>query len=508
MACFFSVINAQDKIDSIKIYDCANNLAYSLVYHWEKNNTAACFSLYDRTGYFLRNITQDSLSRLDFKDDNGDLFFYSGLRRERKQRFFDIYDHFNKPAEKLVFQGFFSREDSDVVRFSDISSQHLLTLRYLYAAGRIERINVLDADGALSHHVEVFYNDGGAVSGMRCLLKAFSKPAVGSSADVDPRLLFDLLYVYQEIPGLTQPPYFSPAALALSPDGKRLYVAGATARRVTEVDISAGFGTQGRTLLLPKEPTGLAVSSDGRSIYVTCASDLRPDGEVFVVDAADFTQKRSFGVGHSARSPVISPDGNRLYICNRFKNIISIYNTLTGGLIDTVPVVREPFAAALTPDGKRLVVTNFLPYVRTRFEDSVACGIVSIINTDTRRIESNVALTNGAQSLAGICVSTDGKYAYVSHLLSNFNLTPLKHTNRTWINMNVISVVDIANDSNVDVVPLDRKNSGAADPWGIACDSSRLYVVSSGSQMLHVMKLDSLHQALERLATPGICQRI
>ncbi len=321
---------------------------------------------------------------------------------------------------------------------------------------------------------------------------AFSERA----SDVSPQLLFDVLYAYQELPGLTQSPYISPTALAPSPDGKKLYVAGQTGRSVTEVDISSGLGTVSRTVLLPKEPTGLVVSPDGNRIYVTCSSQRRPDGEVFVVGTGSFSIEKSFSAGHSARSPVISPDNGTLYICNEFKNFVSIYNTSTGALIDTVHVLRLPFSAAITPDGARLVVANFLPYVNTRYEDTVAQGTVTIINTASRSVEANVNLTNGSQSLAGICVSQDGKYAYVSHIRSMPNMTPLNVISGGWINANAISVVDIVNKRYVDVVLLDRKSSGAANPWGVSCDSHTLCVVSAGSQEIHVMNLDSLHKML------------
>ncbi len=324
-----------------------------------------------------------------------------------------------------------------------------------------------------------------------------------SASDVSPQLLFDVLYAYQELPGLTQSPYISPTALTPSPDGKKLYVAGNTGRCVTELDISSGLGTVSRTVLLPKEPTGLTVSPDGNRIYVTCSSQRRPDGEVFVVGTGSFSIEKSFLAGHSARSPIISPDNGTLYICNEFKNFVSVYNTSTGALLDTVPVLRSPFSAALTPDGAHLVVANFLPYVLTRYEDSIAQGTVTIINTTTRSVEANVNLTNGSQSLAGICVSQDGKYAYVSHIRSMSNMTPLNVISGGWINANAISVVDIVNKRNVDVVLLDRAYSGAANPWGVSCDAHTLCVVSAGSQEIHVMKLDTMHQKLAVVAQPS-----
>ncbi len=492
---------AQDRVDTLKIYDRADNLLYFLTYDYGTDSILIGQSLYDRTGYFLKAVTIDSTGRQSFRDDNGDLYHYSLSHRDSTRSYFDIFDHFNKPLEQRVYQGFYSvGATAGIVEFFNLSGGLTHQMRYIFDGSRIERINVLDNAGVLSNHVDVHYRNRPIRLWTR--IAGIWRNSSGRFSDVSSQLLFDVLYAYQELPGLTQSPYLSPTALAPSPDGKKLYAAAATGRRVMEVDISSKLGTAGRTLLLPKEPTGLAVSPDGNSIYVTCASASRPDGEVFVVSTAGFTLERSFSAGHSARSPLLSPDGGTLYICNQFRNLVSIYNALTGALVDTVPVLREPFSAAITPDGTRLLVTNFLPYARTRHEDSVACGIVTFINTAARSVEAIVELTNGAQSLAGICVSKDGKYAYVCHLLSFFNMTPLRHNKGNWPNMNAVSVVDILNKCNIDVMPLDRAAYGAADPWAISCDSQVLCIVSAGNPGIHVMRLNSLHQALSRMAEP------
>ncbi len=500
LACF-SMTGAQDRIDTLKIYDRADNLLYYLTYDYGADSILIGQSLYDRTGYFLKVISLDNSGKQSFKDDNGDLHHYSLSHKDSTRSYFDLFDHFNKPLEQRVYQGFYSPGALEgVVEFFNLSGGLTHQMRYIFDCGRIARINLLDNAGVLSNHVDAHYMNQ-PISIWTRIARIWKNPP-GRFSDVSPQLLFDVLYAYQELPGLTRSPYISPTSLAPSLNGRKLYVAGATGRMVMEVDISSGLGTVSRTLMLPKEPTGLVVSPDGNSIYVTCASELRPDGEVFVVSTAGFTLERSFSAGHSARSPIIGPDNRTLYICNQFKNLVSIYNALTGALVDTVHVIREPFSAAITPDGTRLLVTNFLPLARTRHEDSVACGIVTFINTAARSVEANVELTSGAQSLAGICVSKDGKYAYVSHILSMFNMTPLRHKRGNWTNMNAVSVVDILNKCNVDVMTLDRENAGAADPWAVSCDSHVLCIVTAGSQAIHVMKLDSLHQALSMTEQP------
>ena len=95
---------------------------------------------------------------------------------------------------------------------------------------------------------------------------------------------------------------------------------------------------------------------------MTCAA---PHSTVSVLDAASGEQRAAIPAGHTAMSPVISPDGQRLYVCNRFDNDVAVIDLPAGREVARVPAVREPVAAALTPDGQMLLVANHLPNART-----------------------------------------------------------------------------------------------------------------------------------------------
>jgi YVTN family beta-propeller protein len=325
---------------------------------------------------------------------------------------------------------------------------------------------------------------------------AWAEPA---DEDVSPSLVNELLYIYKELPGLTRSEYLSPTDLVVSPDQKTLYVAERTGREITFVDISSVPGSVAKRTGLPKEPTGLALSPDGSKLYVTCYSQRRPDGEVCVINTSSGTIERIFEVGHSPRSPVVSPDGSKLYVCNWFKNFVSVVDLASNNITDTIAVQREPYAADITPDGTRLVVANFLPDGRSDVDTIMAA--VSIINTQTNTVENHVDCENGAQSLMDICVSGDGKYAYVTHVRSMHTMTPLNVIAGGWINANGVSIIDIAAKKYVNIILVDDPYSGAANPWGIACDSNYLCLNTAGSQELHVMDLNKMHQELANL--PG-----
>ena len=111
----------------------------------------------------------------------------------------------------------------------------------------------------------------------------------------------------------------------------------------------------------------------------------------------------------------------------------------------------------------------------------------------------------------GLAISPDGRYAFVTHLLANYHLSTT-HIEQGWMNMNVVSVVDLATRELLNTVPLDHLLLGAGNPWGVGCtsDGRRLVIAHAGSHELSVIDLPAMLKKLweiypSRLAggTPG-----
>lgn len=274
--------------------------------------------------------------------------------------------------------------------------------------------------------------------------------------------------------------WLGPAALAISPDGKTLYVAGADARQVLWVQTA--YGVVVRRVEVPAPPAGLAVTPEGSRLIVVCSAPQ----SVIEVRAADSGQLlHTLAAGHTATAPVVSPDGNRLYVCNRFQNDVSVIDLEARKEIARVPVVREPVAAAITPEGQALVVANHLPLART--DDPYGgevCAAVTVIDTRSLRAE-HVALPHGSNGLRGIRIAPDGRHAVVTHLLSNFQKVPFR-VDMGWINTNVVSILDVPGRRLVSTIGMDEQDLGAANPWDIvwSADGRTVWVSLSGTHEL------------------------
>ncbi len=280
------------------------------------------------------------------------------------------------------------------------------------------------------------------------------------------------------------PEYLGPRALAAGRDGSTLYVACEDARQVAWVRIEDGQVL--RRVDLPSEPTGLTLSPDSTRLVVTCAA---PQSSVMVLDAVTGQTLQILTAGHTAMSPVVSPDSRWLYVCNRFDNDVSVFDFVTGGLVTRIRVEREPVVAAITSDGQTLLVANHLPSTRTdhAFRGNVS-PLVTVIRTDSLAT-SAVQLPHGANGIRGMSISPDGQFVLVTHLLSNFESVPFR-VDTGWINVNVVSVIDLSQGKRIATIGLDEYYRGAGNPWDViwSADGTMLYVSLAGTHELAAIR--------------------
>ncbi|MBW7864224.1 MAG: c-type cytochrome [Candidatus Hydrogenedentes bacterium] len=290
------------------------------------------------------------------------------------------------------------------------------------------------------------------------------------------------------------PVFRSPQEIIASADGKLLYVCEATANAVAVVDTAKD--KVARRIELADPPGGLALSADGKTLYITAAV---PQGMVRVVDAASGKVQAEIAAGHTPVAPVLSPDGALLYVCNRFNNDVAVIDLASKTTLARVPVTREPVAAALTPDGKLLYVANLVPDGPS--DGDYTGAVVSVIDTAARSLAATVALPNGSTGLHGVCVSPDGAHVYVTHILARYQM-PTTQLERGWMNTNALSVLDAASMSLVNTVLLDDVDLGGANPWAVACtaDGKSVCVTHAGTHEISVIDRAALHDRLARAA--------
>jgi len=223
--------------------------------------------------------------------------------------------------------------------------------------------------------------------------------------------------------------------------GTTAFVSNRSENILSVIDVSSGTLLQ--TVPAGGGPQGLALSPDGRFLYI--AQSL--DNAVLVLSASDFSVQKSIATAGAPTDIAVSPDGELLYVTCR--DFIEIIRTGDDTIQELISDVREPAGLALTPDGRRLFVTSAsqgtLTVINTRdltLSDVIDLGSdfgpsgvrvapggdllyvtgfssTKILALDTRDLSMKDSIDLGMEP-SGMAFSPDGTLAYVQHAREGF----------------------------------------------------------------------------------------
>ena len=287
--------------------------------------------------------------------------------------------------------------------------------------------------------------------------------------------------------------YAGPVALALDRQGYHLYVADREENSVADIDLESELAV--RQFDVNGPVSGLTTTGD--YLYVTSG---QAKGYVDVFDLATGQSIQSMAVGHTPMSPKVTSDGHWLVICNRFNNNIGIKSLISNEPWFNVSVPREPVAVAITPDNSLAVVANHIQAGRS--DVNFVAPVISLIDIASHSRIMDISLPNGSSGVRDVCISPDGHYAYLTHLIGRYQM-PTTQVDRGWMNTNALSIIDLQSRTWLTSVLLDDVDMGAANPWGLTCspDGKLLIVSISGTHELCLIDRVRLHNKIESART-------
>lgn len=159
-----------------------------------------------------------------------------------------------------------------------------------------------------------------------------------------------------------------PYELQVSPDGKFAYTLSWRAGVVQRIDLAnPTTPTETDSLVQDFNAQGLALSPDGKRLWVS----LVEADEIVEIDPLTMKEVRRIPVGLAplnqplmaprGRDPglmVLSPDGKRLYVVCAMSNDVSVIDTEKNQVVGEIPTGWYPSGIALSQDGKTLFVGN------------------------------------------------------------------------------------------------------------------------------------------------------
>lgn len=194
-----------------------------------------------------------------------------------------------------------------------------------------------------------------------------------------------------------------PWGLAVSPDGKRLYVPNHDANTVSDftIDTLSGQLTAASTITVGTQARAVAFSPDGTKAYVINQGSSN-NGSVSVIDVAAGTVTATVATTTQLTEGVVSSDGTRLFVA--YTRGIHYFDTATNTITSSVPFSTEVRGIDVNNAGTKVYVT--------RVNDQS----VSVLDVATEDFTPQAA---AGQQPMSVTLSPAGAYAYVAGNTSN-----------------------------------------------------------------------------------------
>jgi YVTN family beta-propeller protein len=183
--------------------------------------------------------------------------------------------------------------------------------------------------------------------------------------------------------------------MALTPDGGTAYIANRANRRLAIVSLPSG---RGRTVMPVVSPSDVALTPDGRTLFVSGCKPICVPGFIQTFDTTTHRFTHEIAVGSSPFRVVMAPDGAHAYTANLAGATVSVVDVAANATTATVNVPVQPTGLAVSPDN------------RTVWVASQTGGALTAIDATTNQVRASLPIEQARDVVA----APDGRRVYVS----------------------------------------------------------------------------------------------
>lgn len=286
------------------------------------------------------------------------------------------------------------------------------------------------------------------------------------------------------IPKLINADYYSPFNLALSGNGKELFVVAEEAGLLMIVDTEKEKITH--KIRVGNQPHTVILDSDEKFAYV---SNQWSDN-ISVINLSTMSVTDTLKTGNGPAGIALSSDGQTLYAVNSYTNDISVIDIRSGKELKRLAAGNNPTGIVMAPDKNRLYVTSrralLVPY-----GDPVVCEL-TVINDNSKTISAREDMES-AYMMENIVFTPDGGLALMP-LIRPKNLIPSIQVERGFMMTNGMAVIEQKTGGRIIQLLLDEPNQYFADPFDVAItpDGKRAFISHAGVNLISVVDVDSL----------------
>lgn len=317
------------------------------------------------------------------------------------------------------------------------------------------------------------------------------------TATTDHPLLCTSCHLYTQKTGiaakLINADYLSPINLAVSADGKRLYVVAQEGKALLIVDPFKNKVLE--RITVGNQPHSVVLGRDGGKAYV---SNEWSDN-ISVIDLAARKVVDTLPAGNGPAGLSLSADGKSLYVVNSYSSDVSVIDLGSGEEIKRLEAGNNPTGARLSPDGKELYVTsrraNLVPY------GEPVVSRLTVINDSSKRIEEYKNVES-AYMMENVAFTPEGDLVFIP-LIRPKNYIPSIQVEQGWMMTHGFAVIEPKAGGRTIELLTDEPNSYYSDPFGVVItpDGKKAFISHAGADCISAINIDSV-RSLMAGATP------